>query len=86
MHIVLLKPCHTKNVADRRGACCALASNAVETLWKRCDDAVKTLWKRCGNAVMTLCNGLERHVAAFILKTTPCKSCIWRLQSILITK
>jgi len=43
----ILNPCHTrgaslqrshsvKKIAERRGARCANASNAVETLWKRC--------------------------------------------------
>ena len=29
-------PTAFKKIADRRGARCANASNAVETLWKRC--------------------------------------------------
>ena len=36
----LLNPCHTsvasEKIAERRGARCANASNAVQTLWKRC--------------------------------------------------
>jgi len=30
-------PHNVEKVADRRGARCAVASNAVETLWKRCE-------------------------------------------------
>jgi len=35
-----------KTVADRRVARCKVASNSMETLWKRCKDAVQLHLKR----------------------------------------
>jgi len=41
-------PQRFKKVADRRGARCAVASNAVDMLWKRCEDALQSPRTPCG--------------------------------------